>query len=293
MLHISGTFVVSGKLSWNIHLDEDGTRGIILHFNLYRNQNKRQALTSLRNLLAKNEISWLQPNRTVIGDWVLDTEALRKEIELDENFAWFRGNIIVAPEVERIDESTFTGDSFMELFRSSIQFVILEEEIGDYLEMAKFPELAPFIEAFKQDQPDKQTCGFIMMKFTDTDLHKSCLSVIREVCAEFGLTILRADDKTYSDDLLGNVRTYMHGCGFGIALYERLTEDEFNPNVSLEVGYMLALGKPVLLLKDRTLGNLQTDLMGRLYSPFDTQHPKDTIPAEIEKWLRDKGIIQD
>ncbi len=35
----------------------------------------------------------------------------------------------------------------------------------------------------------------------------------------------------------------MHGCGFGVAVFEGIEEENFNQNVSLEVGYMYALGK--------------------------------------------------
>ncbi len=83
----------------------------------------------------------------------------------------------------------------------------------------------------------------------------------------------------------------MHGCGFGIAVFERIEKDVFNPNVSLEVGYMLGLKKPVLLLKDQTLPALQTDLAGKLYRPFDPQHPAKTIALQLEQWLEDKGLI--
>lgn len=44
----------------------------------------------------------------------------------------------------------------------------------------------------------------------------------------------------------------MHGCEFGVAVFDRITEDDFNPNVTLEVGYMLGMGRNVLLLKDKT-----------------------------------------
>jgi nucleoside 2-deoxyribosyltransferase len=83
----------------------------------------------------------------------------------------------------------------------------------------------------------------------------------------------------------------MHGCGFGIAVFERLEEESFNPNVSLEVGYMLALGKPVLILKYKTLKKIQTDLIGRLYKEFDPQNPKETIPEKVLRWLKDKRIV--
>jgi nucleoside 2-deoxyribosyltransferase len=99
-----------------------------------------------------------------------------------------------------------------------------------------------------------------------------------------------ARDKEFHDDLYPNIQTYLHGCGFGIAVFERLESEEFNPNVALEVGYMFGLRKHVLLLKDRTLRALQTDLVGKLYREFDPQNPEETIPAQIDGWLSDKDL---
>ncbi|MCX5713215.1 MAG: hypothetical protein NT033_00025 [Candidatus Omnitrophica bacterium] len=99
---------------------------------------------------------------------------------------------------------------------------------------------------------------------------------------------LRADDKCYHDDLFPNILTYLWGCSIGIAVFERLEADEFNPNVSLEVGYMRALGKPICLLKDKTLRTLQTDLIGKLYTPFDPQNPEGSILTP--KILRDRFL---
>ena len=153
-----------------------------------------------------------------------------------------------------------------------------------------FPELAPFVQLFGNDHPDPQRSVFLMMKYQETTLHDRIVKTVRDTCTQHAIQALRADDKRYSDDLLANVRTYMHGCSAGIAVIERLPADEFNPNVSLEVGYMMAQGKPVCLLKDNTLTSLQTDLVGRLYDPFDTHDPETTIPPVLEKWLKDKGI---
>lgn len=129
-----------------------------------------------------------------------------------------------------------------------------------------------------------------MMRFDDTDLHRRILLAIRRWCQKQGISALRADDKRYADDLWPNVRTYMHGCGFGIAVFERLTTNEFNPNVSLEVGYMHALGKPVCLLKDSTLTTLQSDFIGRLYDSFNVQKPNSVSPV-LDRWIKDKASI--
>lgn len=152
------------------------------------------------------------------------------------------------------------------------------------------PELQHSLERFRAEHPSPNNVAFIMMQFRQTDAHGEIVSAIREACAGHGINALRADDKEYHPQLYPNVQTYMHGCASGIAVFERLESDDFNPNVSLEVGYMLALGKPVCFLKDRTLRNLQTDLLGHLYRSFDPQHPTDSIPAELEKWLADKGL---
>ena len=87
------------------------------------------------------------------------------------------------------------------------------------------------------------------------------------------------------------MRTLLHGCGFGIAVYERIEREEPNANVGLEVGYLMAMNKPVLLLKDKTVTSLQSDLAGKLYTPFDPHDPEGSIPEQLTKWLKDNGII--
>lgn len=153
------------------------------------------------------------------------------------------------------------------------------------------PEIAESLEKFKQEHLNYESNAFIMMQFGKTKSHAAIVDSIRSTLKKFGLNGLRADDKEYHDDLFGNVLTYIYGCRFGIAVFERLEDDVFNPNVSLEVGYMRALRKPVCFLKDKTLKELQTDLVGKLYKSFDPQAPLETIPSELEKWLRDKDVI--
>ena len=105
------------------------------------------------------------------------------------------------------------------------------------------------------------------------------------------MSALRSDDKQYHDDLFFNVLTYIYGTRFGIAVFERIAAEIFNPNVSLEVGYMLGLGKGVCLLKDSTLPKLHTDLGGKIYRPFDPQNPEATIRDKLLAWMDEKGFI--
>jgi len=152
-------------------------------------------------------------------------------------------------------------------------------------------EIIDSLGRFNKDNPHYKRNAFVMMPFGETKGHNSIIRVIRLALEKYGIKGLRADDKSYHDDLFPNVLTYLWGCSIGIAVFERLVVDDFNPNVSLEVGYMRALGKPICLLKDKTLKTLQTDLVGKLYSPFDPQDPEGSIPESLEKWLRDKEII--
>ena len=153
------------------------------------------------------------------------------------------------------------------------------------------PIILESLTKFRLDHPNPQKSGFLMMKFGKTSAHTAITEVVRAALVKYGLEALRADDKEYHEDLFPNVQTYMHGCGFGIAVMERIEAEDFNPNVSLEIGYMLAHRKPVLLLKDSTLKQLHADLVGKLYRPFDFQKPEETIPIQLKNWLEDKGLI--
>ena len=157
-------------------------------------------------------------------------------------------------------------------------------------EAVSMPEIASGLEKFRADYPIGIKTAFIIMQFGNTKPHKAIVACIKDTLKNHSITALRADDKEYMDDLFPNIKTYMHACDFGVAVYDRITEDDFNPNVSLEVGYMLGMGKNVLLLKDNTLKSLQTDLTGKLYKPFDTTDIHRTMPQHIEKWLFDRGL---
>lgn len=135
----------------------------------------------------------------------------------------------------------------------------------------------------------ENTC-FIMMRFGKTQAHSRIEKAIKATLKKHGLIGLLARDKEFHDDLYPNIQTYIYGCAFGIAVFERLETDEFNPNVALEVGHMFGLRKQVLLLKDRTLRALHTDLIGKLYREFDPQDPEQTVPSQVEQWLSDKGL---
>lgn len=151
------------------------------------------------------------------------------------------------------------------------------------------PEIQESLERFRCDYPDAQSVAFLMMRLGNTRVHEDIVAGVRAALEPLDIAVVRADDKQYHDDLFPNVLTYVYGCDFGIAVFERIETEEFNPNVALEVGYMFALNKDVCLLKDKTLKTLQVDLVGRLYRSFDPLDAGKSIPQELSRWLDDKG----
>ncbi len=152
-------------------------------------------------------------------------------------------------------------------------------------------EIRESLARFRQEHPDPMKIGFLMMRFGAERAHAELQEAIQFALRPFGLTILRADHREYHEDLYYNVLTYMHGCGFGVAVFDHISTDEINPNVSFETGFMAALGKRVLLLKDRALPTLQADLAGKLYRDFDPLDPMGTVPRALTKWLVDREIV--
>ncbi|MEQ1752086.1 MAG: hypothetical protein ABL974_21875 [Prosthecobacter sp.] len=153
------------------------------------------------------------------------------------------------------------------------------------------PEIAIPLDKLQREFPDMLKLGFLIMRFDTTRPHERIVTTIKETGKKLGLDIVRADENEFHADLWGNVRTYLHGCSFGIAVYERISTDQPNANVGLEVGYLMAMGKPVLLLKDQTLEDLPSDLAGKLYKPFDAHDPEGSIPKGMAKWLEQNGIV--
>jgi len=182
-------------------------------------------------------------------------------------------------------------DDIMRVVLPAIRFDI--ERFFSSIPQASIPvEIRESIERFRDDFPDPTTVAFVMMQFKNTPAHLRIFDAIKQSLVGLGANAVRADSKQYHDDLFFNVLTYVYGCRLGIAVFERIESEDFNPNVSLEVGYIMALGKPVCLLKDRTLKTLHTDLIGKPYHEFDPQVPEKAISSALAKWLKDKGLAR-
>jgi CheY-like chemotaxis protein len=150
------------------------------------------------------------------------------------------------------------------------------------------------LEKFKKEHGGKKT-AFIMTPFSDS--HKDTIEKINEILQTNNIIghIANAPGGENHDNLLPNIQVFLHGCDFGIGIYSNVSDIggvdlKINPNLSLEVGYMLALQKKVGLLKDNSLPRLNSDLDEKLYIPFNIHNPVD-LKEKLEIWLKNKGFI--
>jgi hypothetical protein len=256
----------------------------------------RDVLDSFRAFLKSRSTTWLTPGPGP-HNWVLDLDALRAAFQPLDALGWLKGTIRVDPVVEKQERE----DPFADLSKGSWRpryrdfdckayFVVSRDDVENVTGVPGVPlDLRQSLQRFRGDFPNPDKAAFLIMRFGSTPAHRQIVDAVRSALTPYGVTAVRADDKTYHDDILGNIRTYMHGCAFGIAVFERIEQETFNPNVSFEVGYLMALGKPVCLLKDKNLNTLHADLIGKIYIPFDPFEPQASIASQVGAWLRDKS----
>lgn len=146
---------------------------------------------------------------------------------------------------------------------------------------------------FLDDHPDYTHNVFIMTGIGRDQRRVRLDRELRSALREHGLNPVRADDRVYTPDrsLWHNLCVYMICCGMGIAAFEDGADEELNPNVTLEYGFMRALNKPTLLLVEKNLRRLRSDLAGTLYEPFDLANIETVRPA-VAKWIRDLGSTE-
>jgi hypothetical protein len=153
--------------------------------------------------------------------------------------------------------------------------------------------LQQLLDRFFDDHPDFTKNVLIAMRFGNSPQSEQIHRAIRTALGRFGLNALRADDKTYpdDDDLWANVCAYMMGCKYAVCVFEDFEQRSFNPNVPLEYGFMRAINRRVLLLKEAHMPTMPSDITGKLYRPFDVFDIDTSIDAAISGWVtRDLGL---
>ena len=154
------------------------------------------------------------------------------------------------------------------------------------------PELAPAsfqagIARFLEGHPfDRNVLA--MSRFPrddiDDDPIDQVLPVCRATCQELGLELHLASDRAVEDLLFGNVAAAMWASRYGIAILEDTVGEGLNYNAVLEVGAMLVTGRRCLLLKDVSIPEKPTDLIGHIHQTVDVRNPQSVRDA-IRQWI--------
>jgi len=123
----------------------------------------------------------------------------------------------------------------------------------------------------------QQPLCFVVMQFT-ADFNILYSDVIKPLCEEYGFRVIRGDDFYTSGQILEDITQSIRTSALVIA---DVTPD--NPNVFYEVGYAHGIGKPTILLSDRSREKLPFDISG-----FRTLFYDNTIggKAIVEQRLR-------
>ncbi len=148
-----------------------------------------------------------------------------------------------------------------------------------------YPHLAHHVDTFLADHPDPARNVFIMMRFATTPPLGLVHSTIKSTLSARGLHGVRADDRDYTGDVWSNIELYMALSRYGIAVFEDVGRRDFNPNVSLELGYMLGQKKRVLLLKEQTLPTMPSDVVHKLYRSWNAFDVEKTVDAQVGHWF--------
>ena len=159
--------------------------------------------------------------------------------------------------------------------------------------LAGYEALQPVLDAFSADHPKFEQNVFVAMRFRGNEQFTEIDRAVREALAAYGLTGQRADDKVYSvdGDLWNNVCVYMMGCKYAACIFEEIDERDFNPNVAIEYGFLRAMNRQILLLKEQRVPTMPTDMVGKMYRTFDSYKISQTISAQITLWAeRDLGL---
>ena len=153
------------------------------------------------------------------------------------------------------------------------------------VEFAPLPLTGP-IGMFLNDHPfDRNVFGISRYASGQdgTDPLTPALEVARATLRDFSLDFHLASDRNVSDELWPNVAASMWACRYGVAFIEAREEPDVNRNVLIEVGAMLMTGRRCVLLKDRSVRRMPTDLVGHIYKPIDLDDMA-TVATALREW---------
>lgn len=157
--------------------------------------------------------------------------------------------------------------------------------LGRLGDLAGVAHLEPHLREFLADHPDPERNVFVMMRFLTSTQLDEVHAAVKDTLGARGFHAVRADDRDYTGELWSNIEVYMTCCRLGVAVFEDIESRDFNPNVSLELGYMLGRHKRCLILKEQRLPDLPADVVHRLYKPFDMFNVTASVSREVARWV--------
>jgi hypothetical protein len=124
MIYFTARFVITGDIHWCFEsYPESSHSEININFYYYQTLKKREAISKVKEDIARNNIQWL----TLKGNkWIFDLNSLKNEYKSFDKIHWLKGKISVEPEVESDKGSKF-GEK-IEVTR--VSYYITEESIN-------------------------------------------------------------------------------------------------------------------------------------------------------------------
>ena len=202
----------------------------------------------------------------------------KTEAESFANDSWLKRDDIVADLDAKLLWSRTNGEStLLERYKEIMVLRDIDFKMS-YMPMYSDAEMK-FYEKYGHN------AIFVIMPFRE-ELNK-VYEIIKDIFASKGYSAIRADEKEFTNDLWENVRVYLECCNVAVAVFDKNDQDSYNPNVAIEVGYMLSKGNKVCLLKDKKLPKLPSDLISKMYKEYDSDDVEGTLPEQLGLWIRD------
>lgn len=243
-------------------------------FSLIAVRDSSQILVGISPATGMPQVSWLsRPN---------DTYQLAAMVDLLQNQqGWPVAAVVALPLPGDPLRSVVVQRAAAEHARE----VETMNSLGKLGDISHVRHLEKDLRRFLEDHPEPSRNVFVMMRFADTPQMNQIHASIKSTLAGLGMNAVRADDRDYTGELWSNIEVYLTGCQYGIAVFEDIEQRDFNPNVSLELGYLMGRGKRTLLLKEKRLPRVPSDVVHRLYKEFDIFDIDTSINREITRWI--------
>lgn len=148
------------------------------------------------------------------------------------------------------------------------------------------PDLLAPVSRFLEGHPFERNV-LAMTRFPGpggSDTLRAAIASARQTCEQLGFEMHLASDRSLVDDLWGNVSAHMWASALGVAFVEDVAGRGLNYNLTIELGAMIMTGRRCCLLKDRSAGDLPSDLVGHIYYSVDMDD-QGSIDTALRSWL--------